>query len=171
MFSALFFFSLGYIFKKHMGILLHCNLFTLIGLFFIFLPIYVFSININGNISLVSNSLGGNLLGYVASTVSGILLIVCFFCFCSRTMNDYLNIGGILRNISRNALIVLGVHFWIIVLCKFFLKDLQGYDFYPFLVTLITFGGVSISIPLFRNKLYWLLGKTKISIRESLSIE
>lgn len=75
-FTASFFFSLGFLTKK---IIKYMNEMakTKIALIIIVLsPIYLYAINLNGAIGLMTNSLGTSLLGYILSTISGIFLIV-----------------------------------------------------------------------------------------------
>lgn len=78
---------------------------------------------------------------------------------------------GILKNIARNALIILSVHYWVIICCKIFLYSIAKETYFPWLVTLIMIIVTTLAIPLFRTKLYKLIGKNKISFKESLSIK
>ena len=125
--------------------------------------IYLYAINLNGDFSVATNNLGPSLY----SSCSGILLMLMVFILFSRLYFPQSQfVKGILRNISRNALVILAVHYWFIRIYMLFLSR-----FLDLPAVLVMIVGCYLSIPLFRNKLYWLLGKTKISVRESLSIE
>lgn len=169
-FTASFFFSLGYLTKriiKYMTDLREIKL----GLIIILLStLYLYAININGSISLITNELGGNLLGYILSTVGGIFLIVSVFILLNRFVNESI-LQGILKNMARNALIILAVHYWIMKCCTIFLYFISKENYFPWLVTLIMIIVNVLAIPLFRTKLYKLIGKEKITIKESLSIK
>ena len=77
---------------------------------------------------------------------------------------------GILRNISRNALIILAVHWYIFLVFRIVFKAQIDRPGIAYLSALIVIAGIVGAIPLFRCKLYRLLGKEKICVRESLSI-
>lgn len=166
-FTASFFFTLGYLSKNYLHLLTDRGgvkiLFTII---FTFIP-YMYFINKNGAISLWSNFLGGDFLFFILSTLTGIFLIINIFILFSRSKNKISKtIKGILRNIARNALIILAVHYWTISCCKIFIHEHKiTFTLLSVITTCI------IAIPLFRNKLYPLIGKKKISIKESLSIK
>lgn len=80
-------------------------------------------------------------------------------------------IFGVLRNVSRNGLIVLAVHYWILMILKTLLKTELDKPFVAYLVFPLVAVVVVLAIPLFRSKLYWLIGKEKVSAKESLSIK
>ncbi len=131
----------------------------------------MYFINQNGGISLWSNALGPNLLFFILSTLTGIFLIINIFILFDKSTNKLsIVVKGILRNIARNALIILAVHYWTIRCCNIFLHTYKNTVWYSFLVLVIVILNCILAIPLFRNKLYWLIGKKKISIKESLSI-
>lgn len=132
--------------------------------------IYLYAININGSISLVTNELGDNFFGYILSTISGIFLIVNIFIFLNRFVDKSI-LQGILKNIARNALIILAVHYWAIQCCRIFLNPISNEGYFPWLITLIMVIVTTLAIPIFRTKLYKLIGKEKISFEESLSIK
>lgn len=142
-----------------------------LGTIIIFLsPIYLYAINLNGVIGLLNNELGNNFFGYITSTVCGILLIVSIFILFDKFVCKSV-LQGILKNIARNALIVLPVHSWAIQCCRIFLYPISSEDYFPWLVTLIMIIVTTLAIPIFRTKLYKLIGKEKISFEESLSIK
>lgn len=142
-----------------------------LGLIIILLSlIYLYAININGIISLVTNELGDNFFGYILSTISGIFLIINIFIFLNRFVDKSI-LQGILKNIARNALIILAVHYWAIQCCRIFLHPISNEGYFPWLVALIMIMVTILAIPLFRTKLYKLIGKEKITFKESLSIK
>lgn len=169
-FTASFFFSLGYLTKriiKYMTDLREIKL----GLIIILLSsLYLYAVNINGPIGLMTNELGDNLLGYILSTVGGIFLIVSIFILLNRFVNKSM-LQGILKNIARNALVILAVHYWVIKCCRIYFYSISKESYFPYLITLIMIIVIILAIPLFRTKLYKLIGKEKITIKESLSIK
>ena len=132
----------------------------------------MYFINQNGGISLWSNALGPSLLFFILSTLTGIFLIINIFILFGKSTNKIsIVVKGILRNIARNALIILAVHYWAIRCCNIFLNEYKNTAGYPLFVLFIVIFTCILAIPLFRNKLYWLIGKKKISVKESLSIK
>lgn len=123
--------------------------------------------------SIMNNTLGKNIFRFVGSSIFGIAGLIGIFQLLSKLPNvaPIAIFKGILRNISRNALIILAVHWWILLVirltCKTYL-DKPTLVWIPFLIVIaITIG----AIPLFRSKLYGIIGKEKISVRESLSLK
>lgn len=142
-----------------------------LGLIIILLSsLYLYAVNINGPIGLMTNELGDNLLGYILSTVGGIFLIVSIFILLNRFVNKSM-LQGILKNIARNALVILAVHYWVIKCCRIYFYSISKESYFPYLITLIMIIVIILAIPLFRTKLYKLIGKEKITIKESLSIK
>lgn len=133
-------------------------------------PIYLYAINQNGAINLVTNELGNKFFGYILSTISGIFLIVSLFIFLNKFVSKSI-LQGILKNIARNALIILAVHYWAIQCSRIFLYPISKENYFPWLVTLIMIIVTILAIPIFRTKLYKLIGKEKITFKESLSIK
>jgi hypothetical protein len=80
-------------------------------------------------------------------------------------------IKGILRNISRNALVILAVHWYTLLVMRLLFRDTFNKPGIAYLAIPVVATVVIGAIPLFRCKLYKLLGKQKISVRESLSIK
>ncbi len=167
--TASFFFALGYLCKSAIGVLNRTSAVRLLLIALFLLPIYVYAVNINGYTALHTNTLGSNFFFYILSTVSGIFLIVSAFIAFGKIVTKSM-VQGVLKNIARNALIVLAVHHWTLQCCRIFLYELTAKSYYPWLATLIMIVVTIIAIPLFRTRLYRLIGKEKISVRESLAI-
>lgn len=125
------------------------------------------------NYSVMNNALGKSFPRFIGSFFFGVLgLIGAFQIFSQLPQIAPIRIvKGILRNISRNALIILAVHWWVLlVLREVFKKEMDkpGIAYFAFAIV----AAVTIAaIPLFRCKLHKLLGKERISARESLSIK
>ena len=168
--TASFFFSLGYLTKKVIKLMTEQSEIKL-GLIIILLsPIYLYAINMNGIIDLNFNKLGNSLVYYILSTISGIFLIISLFILLNRFVNKSM-LQGIFKNIARNALVILAVHYWVIKCCKLYFYSISKESYFPWLVTLIMVIVTTLAIPIFRTKLYKLIGKEKISFKESLSIK
>lgn len=127
----------------------------------------------NPDFSIMNNYLGKSLPIFVASSFFGIAGLVTAFVAADKLPNiaPIRIIKGILRNISRNALVILAVHWYILLVMRLLFRAEINQPGIAYLSTLIVTAGVIIAIPLFRCKLYKLLGKEKVSIRESLSIK
>ena len=170
-FSGSFYFSMGYIAHDFIKNKLHQL--SSISLFLLLIPIfliYLYGINVNGAISLYTNSLGGKLYGLLISSLSGIFMVITFFILISRIPRTSL-IGGLFRNLARNALIFLAMHYFIIITSDILFPQYSRLTSFKNIVLIAALVISFISFPLFRNKLYWLLGKKKISVKESLSLE
>jgi hypothetical protein len=124
------------------------------------------------NFSIMNNDLGKSFPVFLASSVFGIVGLVAAFMFADKLPNIVpIRIAkGILRNISRNALIILAVHWYIFLVFRIVFKAQIDRPGIAYLSALIVIAGIVGAIPLFRCKLYRLLGKEKICVRESLSI-
>ena len=124
------------------------------------------------NFSIMNNDLGKSFPVFLASSVFGIVGLVAAFMFADKLPNIApIRIAkGILRNISRNALIILAVHWYIFLVFRIVFKAQIDRPGIAYLSALIVIAGIVGAIPLFRCKLYRLLGKEKICVRESLSI-
>lgn len=169
-FTASFFFAFGYLAKRIIKYMTGMSKIKL-GTIIIFLsPIYLYAINMNGIINLNFNKLGNSLIGYILSTISGIFLIVSIFILLNRFVNESV-LQGVLKNIARNALVILAVHYWVIKCCRIYFYSISKENYFPWLVTLIMIIVTTLAIPLFRTRLYKLLGKKKITFKESLSIK
>ncbi|SHL40287.1 acyltransferase family protein [Fibrobacter sp. UWEL] len=123
--------------------------------------------------SIMNNTLGKNIFRFVGSSLFGIAGLIGLFQLLSKLPHvaPIATAQGILRNISRNALIILAVHWWVLLVLRIIFKtelDKPGIAYLSIPVVAVIVLG---AIPLFRNKLYKLLGKEKISCKESLSIK
>ena len=121
----------------------------------------------------MNNDLGKSLPIFVASSIFGIAGLVTAFVAADKIPN----IGpirlfkGILRNISRNALVILAVHWYILLVMRLLFRGAFNKPGVAYLAIPVVAAVVIAAIPLFRCKLYKLLGKQKISVRESLNIK
>lgn len=124
------------------------------------------------NFSIMNNDLGKDLRIFVASSFFGIAGLIGAFVLADRLPNasPVRIIKGILRNISRNALVILAVHWYILLVMRLLFKPEINKPGIAYLAIPIVTAVVIGAIPLFRCKLYKLLGKEKISARESLNI-
>ena len=125
------------------------------------------------NFSIMNNDLGKSLPIFVASSVFGIAGLVTAFILADR-LPDVAPIRifkGILRNISRNALVILAVHWYILLVMRLLFRSNINKPGIAYLSIAIVAAGVIAAIPLFRCKLYKLLGKQPASVRESLNIK
>ena len=169
--TASFYFSIGYLSKSLINY--HLNVMParyLIMLLVLVCPIYIYGINVNGAITLYTNSLGGKLYGLVISSLSGIIGVVVTFILLSKIPNTSI-IGGIFRNLARNALIFLAIHYWVIITGDVIFHQYNTQQCYKYYILVAALIISFCSFPIFRNKLYWLLGKEKISMKESLSLK
>lgn len=169
--AATFYFSMGYLAKNFIN--KHLNTMPikyLILMLIIIGPIYLYGINVNGAISLYTNSLGGKLYGLIIASLSGIAGVVVTFILLSRIPGTSA-IGGIFRNLARNALVFLAVHYWVINTGDILFHEINKDPLYKYAIFIAALLISFMSFPIFRNKLYKLLGKEKISMREALSIK
>ena len=124
------------------------------------------------NFSIMNNDLGKSLPQFVASSITGIIGLIATFLLASK-LPDVAPIRitkGILRNISRNALVILAVHWWIVLIFRLFFRPQINQPGIAYIAIPIVALGTIAAIPLFRCKLHRLLGKEKISVKESLCI-
>ncbi len=123
--------------------------------------------------SIMNNDLGKSLPVFLASSFFGIAGLVATFMFADKLPNiaPFRIIKGILRNISRNALVILAVHWYTLLVMRLLFRDTFNKPGIAYLVIPVVAIVVIGAIPLFRCKLYRLLGKQKISVRESLNIK
>lgn len=172
--TALFFYSLGYLSKPMIAIIENMNSIWLVLCSTTLMLLYFIGININGGVHLISNSLGVSLSGYLMSTCCGIALLINVFVLLSRIKIKIIKgLKGILRNIARNGIVVLAVHYWLLRICfEFIDRDyiVEGVHFVSIKSILFVIVGTILLIPIFRNKLYWLIGTKKLTIKESLNI-
>lgn len=149
------------------------NILALVAATFVAFAAYAFIEIPDPNFSIMNNDLGKSFPVFLASSVFGIVGLVAAFMFTDKLPNIApIRIAkGILRNIARNALIILAVHWYIFLVLRIIFKTQIDRPGIAYLSALIASAGIIGAIPLFRCKLYRLLGKEKISVRESLSIK
>jgi fucose 4-O-acetylase-like acetyltransferase len=125
------------------------------------------------NFSIMNNDLGKDFRIFVASSFFGIAGLVTAFILADKLPNiaPIRIIKGILRNISRNALVILAIHWYILLVMRLLFRDTFNKPGIAYFSIAIVATGVIAAIPLFRCKLYRLLGKEKIRVRESLNIK
>ena len=142
------------------------------GIALISFVLYAFIEIPDPNFSIMNNDLGKSFIVFLASSVFGITGLIATFMLADKLPNiaPVRIVKGILRNISRNALVILAVHWWILLVLRIIFKKEMDRPGIAYLSALIVTVGVTITIPIFRCKLYKLLGKEKVSIRESLRI-
>ena len=123
--------------------------------------------------SIMNNDLGKSLVGFLASSAFGIAGLVTAFVAIDRipAIAPLQIVKGILRNVSRNALVILAVHWYALLVMRIVYKAQINRSGTAYLAIPIVVAILVVAIPLFRCKLYKLLGKEKISLRESLSIK
>ena len=184
--TVLFFFTCGWICRepiKNLSGFLHNNnqgtalrrcsgVLLTAGIVLISFVLYAFIEIPDPNFSIMNNDLGKSLGIFLASSFFGIAGLVATFIVADKLPNiaPIRITKGILRNISRNALIILAVHWWILLVLRIVFKSELDKPGTAYLSAIIVTVGVTIAIPIFRCKLYKLLGKEKVSIRESLRI-
>ena len=124
------------------------------------------------NFSIMNNNLGKSFIGFLASSIFGITGLIATFMLADKlpSLAPIRIVKGILRNISRNALVILAVHWWILLVLRIIFKKEMDRPGIAYLSALIVTASVIVAIPIFRCKLYKLLGKEKVSVRESLRI-
>ena len=125
------------------------------------------------NFSIMNNDLGKSLPKFVASSAFGIAgLVTAFVAMVKIPDIPLIRIAkGILRNVSRNALMILAVHWYILLVMRLLCRASFNKPGIAYLSIAVVAAGVIVAIPLFRCKLYRLLGKERVSVRESLSIK
>ena len=184
--TVLFFFTCGWICRepiKNLSGFLHNNnqgtalrrcsgVLLTAGIVLISFVLYAFIEIPDPNFSIMNNDLGKSLGIFLASSFFGIAGLIATFIVADKLPNiaPIRITKGILRNISRNALIILAVHWWILLVLRIVFKSELDKPGTAYLSAIIVTVGVTIAIPIFRCKLYKLLGKEKVSIRESLRI-
>lgn len=125
------------------------------------------------NFSIMNNDLGKSFVAFFASSVFGIVGLVSLFLLLDRIpgVAPVRVFKGILRNISRNALVILAVHWWALLVMRLLFRTEINRPGVAYLSILVVAAVAIVAIPLFRCKLYKLLGKERVSVRESLSIK
>jgi hypothetical protein len=125
------------------------------------------------NFSIMNNYLGKSLPVFLASSFFGIAGLVATFMFADKLPDiaPIRIIKGILRNISRNALVILAVHWYILLVMRLLFRDTFNKPGIAYLAIPVVATVVIGAIPLFRCRLYKLLGKQPTSVRSALSIQ
>ena len=125
------------------------------------------------NFSIMNNDLGKDFRIFVASSFFGIAGLRGTFILADRLPDvaPFRMLKGILRNISRNALVILAVHWYTLLVMRLLFREAFNRPGIAYLAIPVVATVVIAAIPLFRCKLYRLLGKEKISVRESLNIK
>ena len=123
--------------------------------------------------SIMNNDLGKSLVGFIASSIFGIAGLIGTFILADKLPNvaPIRIVKGILRNISRNALVILAVHWYILLVMRLLFRAEINKPGIAYLSIIIVAAGVIAAIPLFRCKLYKLLGKQPASVRDALNIQ
>ena len=124
------------------------------------------------NFSIMNNDLGKSLPIFVASSFFGIAGLVTAFVAFDKIPNivPIRILKGILRNISRNALVILAMHWYILLVMRLLFRNTFNKPGIAYITIAVVAAGVIATIPLFRCKLYKLLGKQPASVREALNI-
>ena len=135
--------------------------------------IYVFIEIPDPNFSIMNNDLGKSLPIFVASSFFGIAGLIGTFVLADKLPNigPIRLLKGILRNISRNALVILAVHWYILLVMRLFFREAFNKSGVAYLAIPVVATVVIGAIPLFRCKLYRLLGKQPASVRDALNIQ
>ena len=149
------------------------NILTLVAATIVSFAAYAYIEVPDPNFSIMNNDLGKSLPVFLASSFFGIAGLVATFMFADKLPNiaPFRIIKGILRNISRIALVILAVHWYTLLVMRLLFRDTFNKPGIAYLVIPVVAAVVIVAIPLFRCKFYRLLGKQKISVRKSLSIK
>ena len=170
--TTFFFFAMGYISKGFIFTLGNAKIFLLVASALLFAVLYAFFETPDPNFSIMNNALGKNFLSFLFSSLTGTWGILSLFLLANRFPKVFCFslFQGILRNISRNGMIILAVHWWILLVLRIVFKAELDKPELAYISIPIVIIGVILAIPLFRCKLYRLISKEKISAKESLSI-
>ena len=125
------------------------------------------------NFSVMNNDLGKSLPIFVASSFFGIAGLIGAFVLTDKLPNavPVRIVKGILRNISRNALVILAVHWYALLVMRLLFREAFNKPGIAYLAIPVVATVVIGAIPLFRCKLYRLLGKQPASVRDALNIQ
>lgn len=170
--TTLFFFACGWLCKDFIKVLGLCKSFILIFVAAASFLLYGFIDEATPWFSIMNNDLGKSLPKFLGSSFLGILGLVSAFQLLSRLPDIALFRipKGILRNIARNGMIILAIHWWILLILRIVFKPELDKPYIAYLSILIVAIGVIAAIPLFRCKLNRLIAKEPVSVKESLSI-
>lgn len=170
--TCLAFFALGNLCKEPVQKLSKHSLLTFF-LTIAALALYIYFEKPDPWFSIMNNDLGKDLPQFILSSIFGILTLIGAFQLFSKLpdVNVLRIVKGILRNISRNALIILAVHWWALLVLRTVFKPQLDKPIIAYLSILIVTAFSIGAIPLFRCKLYKVIGKEKTTVKESLSIK
>ncbi|SHK89134.1 Acyltransferase family protein [Fibrobacter sp. UWH5] len=170
--TCLAFFALGNLCKEAIQKLSKHSLLTFF-LTIAALALYIYFEKPDPWFSIMNNDLGKDLPQFILSSIFGILTLIGAFQLFSKLpdVNVLRIVKGILRNISRNALIILAVHWWALLVLRTVFKPQLDKPIIAYLSILIVTAFSIGAIPLFRCKLYKVIGKEKTTVKESLSIK
>ena len=171
---AFFFYWLGVLFSKRLQwfdkptyIILPLSLVFLL-VFLITAPALVESVSfVNGIFPF------GHPLMFLVCSFSGIISFLLLFAFLSRiSFWGFGILKGILRNIARNSLIVLAMHYVLLVFFSLYMKHLFPTEWHMYAALFFIIIGCIASIALFRTKLYMFIGgkRAKQDLETCLSI-
>lgn len=149
------------------------NILTLVAATIVSFAAYAYLEVPDPDFSIMNNDLGKDFRIFVASSFFGIAGLIGTFVLADKLPNIIpVRIAkGILRNISRNALVILAVHWYTLLVMRLLFREAFNKPGVAYLAIPVVATVVIAAIPLFRCKLYRLLGKEKIGVRESLSIK
>ena len=135
--------------------------------------IYAFIEIPDPNFSIMNNDLGKSLPVFLASSFFGIAGLIGTFVLADKLPNigPIRLLKGILRNISRNALVILAVHWYALLVMRLLFREAFNKPGLAYLAIPVVATVVIGAIPLFRCKLYRLLGKQSASVRDALNIK
>ena len=146
--SASFISLLGYVSRNSIKKIESLPSIVLITIDLLLIFPYIYCLNLNGCPQFYSNTLCHNLLGYVFTIVSGMLLFAIFFILFSRLMTRCQPLAFI----AQNGIIILAVHYYVACTSRLILPYIQ-------LVAAIIFCALSIYIV--NNYFPALVGKSK----------
>lgn len=133
------------------------------GLSILAILLYSFIVRAGYTANLSHNDLGNNILTFYTGTFTGVIWMFLIFTFLNR-------IGikiGIFRFISRNALIILPLHYYVIKLINYLnIIPFSHGSIYFLISSIVVIIICFLGCILFRTQLYMLLGKEKTSFRE-----
>ena len=110
-----------------------------------------------------------NPLTFILCSFSGVFCFVLLFSVISKiSFRGYNTLKGILRNIARNSLIILAMHYWALVIFHFYISPYISQEMSPYVASLFVLLVCAISIALFRTRLYMFIGGKRA--RQDLSV-
>lgn len=172
---AIFFYWLGTVFVRQQWWLDKIpSLLAIVAIIFLLCVLYYLAPMIVKDISFVTGNFPvAKFMSFLACSLVGIISFVLLFKLLSKLDLWGLDIiKGILRNIARNSLIILAMHYWALVFYRLYISSYipSTYQLGSAMVFIILV--CMISIVLFRTKLYMFIGgeRAKQGLHECLSI-